>query len=150
MDLVVNYLTARAYSSGKITVFGGQQYRPLLHVRDVAASIANNVDTDRTGIFNLHAANITIIDLADRMQAHFPGLVIEKTDMKFEDNRNYRVSSEKAMRTVGFRPQYTIDQGIEEIHDLVKSKRIKDISHPRYSNREFLMGLPDYPAARLA
>ncbi len=147
MDLVVNYITARAYSLGKITVFGGEQYRPLLHVKDVAAAIVKNLETEHIGLFNLHSVNTTIIDLAERLKPHFPELIIEKTDMKFQDNRNYRVSSEKAQKTFGFRPAYTVDQGIEEIHNLMSTKRIKDISDPRYSNQEFLKGLPHFPSA---
>ena len=147
MDLVVNSLTARAYNLGKITIFGGEQYRPLLHVRDVATAMIGNLETDYTGIFNLHAVNTTIIDLGERLKTHFPELVIEKTDVKFQDSRNYRVSSEKASRTFGFRPSYTVDQGIEEVHQLMKTHRVKDASHPRYSNQEFLKSLRDFPEA---
>ena len=134
----MNYFTARAFSVGKITIFGGDQYRPLLHVKDVATAMVQNLETDHTGIFNLHAVNTTIIDLASNLQKHFPELIIEKTDVKFQDERNYRVSSDKAKRTFGFHPNFTVDQGIAEIHDLIKTRRIKDISHPRYSNQEFL------------
>jgi len=147
MDLVVNYLTARAYSVGKITIFGGAQYRPLLHVKDVAKAMVQNLETDYIGIFNLHTVNTTIIDLAATLSAHFPDLVIEKTEQKFQDERNYRVSSEKSKRTLGFNPSYTVDQGIEEIHDLIKTNRVKDVSHPRYSNQEFLKGLADFSRA---
>jgi nucleoside-diphosphate-sugar epimerase len=149
MDLVVNYLTARAYSSGKITVFGGEQHRPLLHVQDVATAIVKNLDTHHTGIFNLHSANTTITGLASHLKAHFPELNIEKTDVKFQDNRNYRVSSEKAKSVFDFHPIHTLDQGIEEIHNLMKTNRIKDVFHPRYSNHEFLKGLADFPKGRL-
>jgi nucleoside-diphosphate-sugar epimerase len=149
MDLVVNYLTARAYSSGKITIFGGDQYRPLLHVQDVATAIVKNLDTRHTGIFNLHSVNTTIIGLASHLKAHFPELIIDKTDVKFQDNRDYRVSSEKAKSAFDFNPIYTVDRGIEEIHDLMRTNRIKDVSHPRYSNQEFLKGLQDFPKARM-
>ena len=62
MDLVVNVLTARAHKHGQISVFGGEQYRPLLHVSDVAEAITQNIDTDHTGVFNLHNVNMRITD----------------------------------------------------------------------------------------
>src|SRR5262245_25484241 len=62
-DLVVNTLTARAYSDRKLKVFGGRQYRPLLHVRDAAQAIADNLLTKHVGIFNLHQVNSKIVDL---------------------------------------------------------------------------------------
>jgi nucleoside-diphosphate-sugar epimerase len=138
LDLVVNTLTVRAYTAGKISVFGGDQFRPLLHVKDVAETIADNLATSATGIFNLHKQNVRIMDLAYQIRMHFPDLVIEKTDMKFQDSRNYRVSSEKAQNILGFKPHYLIDDGIEELKELLESKRLKDIDNPRYTNQKYL------------
>ncbi|MHC4388405.1 MAG: NAD-dependent epimerase/dehydratase family protein [Planctomycetota bacterium] len=64
LDLVVNILTVRAAIEGKLTIFGGDQFRPLLHVKDVAKAIVDYVDTEHTGIYNLHRQNVRIIDLA--------------------------------------------------------------------------------------
>jgi nucleoside-diphosphate-sugar epimerase len=138
LDLVVNTLTVRAYTQGKISVFGGDQFRPLLHVKDVAETIAVNLNTSITGIFNLHKQNVRIMDLAYQIRMHFPDLVIEKTDMKFQDSRNYRVSSEKAQNILGFKPHYLIDDGIEELKALLETKRLKDIDNPRYTNQKYL------------
>ena len=138
MDLVVNYLTARAFFEGHITIFGGDQYRPLLHVKDVGHAIAANIDTTLSGAFNLHAVNIRIRDLAEQMKRPFPELQVDFTDMAFQDNRNYRVSSEKARGAFGFAPRYSADDGVAEVKELLEEGRIKDPGSPRYSNSEFI------------
>ncbi len=149
MDLVVNALTAKAFFHRRITVFGGTQYRPLLHVKDVADAIVANLDTPYTGIFNLHAVNTRIVDLAEQIQRHFPALEIRRTDSRFEDSRNYRVSSNKATETFGFRPRYTIDDGVQEVKALLSEGRIKNINSPRYSNTNFIKTLVNMPSTPL-
>lgn len=138
MDLAVNVLTAKAYLYRRINVFGGEQYRPLLHVRDVAAAIVANLETAHTGIFNLHAVNMRIADLADRIKAHLSDTGIQYTQIKFQDSRNYRVSSEKARTVFGFSPKYSVDDGIVELKAMLKAGRIKNISQPRHWNHRFL------------
>ena len=142
MDLVVNYLTVKAHTDGRIKVFGGEQFRPLLHVRDVARAIEMALETTHTGIYNLHRQNVRIIDLSYQVRNHFPDLVIEQTDRPFQDTRNYRVSSQKARDAFGFDSTYSIDDGIDEIKYLVENNRIKDLDHSRYSNQRFLQEQP--------
>ncbi len=138
MDLVVNVLTVKAALHKKISVFGGEQFRPLLHVKDVARAVLMNLDTSHTGIYNLHRQNVRIVDLAYQVRNHFPDCVIETTELPFQDTRNYRVSSSKAFETFGFQAIHTIDEGIEEVKALIESGRIKDVNHDRYSNQKFL------------
>jgi nucleoside-diphosphate-sugar epimerase len=138
LDLVVNILTVRAYLEGKISVFGGDQFRPLLHVKDVARAVLMNLETDHKGIYNLARQNVRISDLAYQVRMHFPDLLIETTDMPFQDTRNYRVSAKKAFDTFGFKSVHSIDEGIEELKYLVETKRIKDLKSPRYSNQAYL------------
>lgn len=149
MDLVVNTLTARAFFHRRISVFGGDQYRPLLHVRDVAEAIAANLCTPHTGIFNLHAVNTRIIDLAEHIRKHFPDMEIRRTDVKFQDNRNYRVLSDKAMHAFSFSPRYTIDDGVEEVKTLLAERRIRNINSLRYSNANFIKTLVTVPSTPL-
>ncbi|MFC2034988.1 NAD-dependent epimerase/dehydratase family protein [Chloroflexota bacterium] len=138
LDLVVNTLTVRAHQFGKITVYGGNQFRPLLHVRDVAQAIVDNLSTDHTGVFNLHQENIRIVDLAHQMSNHFPDLLIEQTERQFEDARNYRVSSDKAKTALEFNPRFSIDEGIGELKVFFESGRLRDMDNPRYTNQKFL------------
>ncbi len=138
LDLVVNILTVRAYLEGQISVFGGDQFRPLLHVKDVARAVLMNLETDHKGIFNLARQNVRIMDLAYQVRMHFPDLIIDHTDMPFQDTRNYRVSAKKAEETFSFRSIHSVDEGIEELKYLVETKRIKDLKSPRYSNQAYL------------
>jgi nucleoside-diphosphate-sugar epimerase len=141
MDLVVNMLTARAFFERRISIFGGNQYRPLLHVGDVAEAIVANIDSKARGAFNLHAVNTRMRDLAEQLRRPFPDLKIDFVEMAFQDNRNYRVSSEKAREAFGFAPQCSVDDGIDEVKTLLEQGRIKDIGSPRYSNSDFIRSL---------
>jgi nucleoside-diphosphate-sugar epimerase len=138
MDLVVNTLTVKACLYRRISVFGGEQYRPLHHVKDVAPPVLANMASGHAGIHNLHAVNVRIADLADTLRRHVPDLQIRRTATKFQDSRNYMVSSEKAESAFDFRPTHTVEDGIREIKALVEDGRIRDISSPRYSNTDFL------------
>jgi nucleoside-diphosphate-sugar epimerase len=138
LDLVVNILTTKALQDKKMSVFGGDQWRPLLHVKDVANAIDKTVQTDVNGIFNLHNKNYKIIELAEKIKEKIPDVVIETTPLPFQDTRNYQVSSEKLKVATGFEALIEIDQGINEVYDLISSNRIKDINDPRYSNQLFL------------
>ena len=138
LDLVVNILTVRAHTEGEIKVFGGDQFRPLLHVKDVARAVLMNLDSEHKGIFNLQRQNVRIMDLAYQVRNHFPDMKIEHTDMPFQDTRNYRVSSNKAFETFGYKSIHSIDEGIEQLKFLVETRRIKDLSSPRYSNQAYL------------
>lgn len=138
LDLVVNILTVRAYVEGQISVFGGDQYRPLLHVKDVARAVLMNLETEHKGVYNLARQNVRIMDLAYQVRMHFPNMVIEHTDMPFQDTRNYRVSAKRAEEVFGYKSIHSVDEGIEELKFLVETKRIKDLKSSRYSNHAFL------------
>ena len=138
LDLVVNILVTKALSEGKLTVFGGDQWRPLLHVNDVANAINHTLENEVTGVFNLHYKNFKIIDIANKIIEKVPTATIETTPMKFQDARNYQVSSEKLFNETGFRAQVDLSTGIDEVYQLISSKRIKDVNHIRYSNQNFL------------
>ena len=141
MDLVLNLLTVKATLHGRISVFGGDQYRPLLHVRDVAEAIVPTLFSDHRGIFNLESENVTIRGLAERIAAFYPEVEIDYTDVPFQDLRNYRVSSERARTAFAFDPQLTVEDGIRQIADVVREGRVRDTSAPRYSNLDFLRPL---------
>jgi nucleoside-diphosphate-sugar epimerase len=140
-DLVVNTLVMRAVFHNKIVVFGGDQYRPLLHVRDVAKAISMVLDKGNIGIYNLHAENMTIINLARQIKDRFPELVIETSEIAFQDNRNYQVSSAKAKSELGFNPSLKLDDAINELKNLLEEGRIKDSFIKRFSNYLYLKPL---------
>lgn len=149
MDLVVNVLTAKAVQYGKTSLFGGNQYRPLLHVRDAASAIARNIETPHTGVFNLHAVNMRIVELADLLMLHFPQLQVYRTPAMFQDERNYRVSSGKAVSTFRFDPKYSVEDGVAELKAVFQQGRIKTLTIPRQSNYRFLQEVYDLRASPL-
>ncbi len=138
LDLVLNTLTTRAIVDGQFKVFGGEQWRPLLHVRDAAQAVADNLETSHTGIYNLHQENVKIFDLANQVKKHIPSVKMEVVDIKFQDARNYKVNSDKARKTLGFKPKFTAEDGIKEVKKIIEEQRIKDVNNPRYSNQSFL------------
>jgi len=138
LDLVVNILTTKAYIDKKMSVFGGEQWRPLLHVKDVANAIAHTLDTQTNGVFNLHYKNFKIIEIANEIKNKISDVEIETTPLPFQDARNYQVSSDKLKDATGFQATVNLIQGINEMYELISSNRIKDINDPRYSNQNFL------------
>jgi len=138
MDLVVNTLTAKAFIENKINVFGGEQYRPLLHVRDAAKAIHESISSKEVGIFNLSLDNFKIIDIANAIKDHFPSLEILIEDIPFQDTRNYRVDNSKSLNLLNFKADISLLDGIIEIKRLLIETRIKDINNPRYTNQKYL------------
>ena len=138
VDLVLNILTIRAVIEGSMSVFGGDQFRPLLHVRDVATAGVPNLTSEKTGIYNLHTENVTVLELAQRISAVIPQSKIEQTSISFQDARNYRVSSNKAISELNFLPKWSIEDGIREVEAAITQKRIRDIANPRFNNSESL------------
>ena len=138
MDLVVNTLTAKAFIENKINVFGGEQYRPLLHVKDAAKAIYGAITSKEVGVFNLSLDNFKIIEIANSIKAHFPGLEILIEDIPFQDTRNYRVNNSKSLNLLNFKADISLLDGIIEIKRLLLETRIKDINNPRYTNQKYL------------
>lgn len=140
LDLVLNTLTVRAHQRGRIEVAGGDQFRPLLHVRDVAKAILAAIDhSEVRGVFNLHRQNVRILDLAHQVRCHFPDVALEvRPQVEGSDRRDYRVSSRRAEVALGFRPTGTIDQAIDELRALLDADRLTDPDCPRYSNQRHL------------
>jgi nucleoside-diphosphate-sugar epimerase len=137
LDLVTNVLTQKATLGAPLTVFGGDQWRPLLHVRDVAEATLFGLENGINGLFNLHSENFRIRDIADQICQVIPGTKVVIQDMKFEDQRNYHVTSER-YRNLGWKPKFELCQGIREMHALIKDHRIKNTTDPIYYNAHYI------------
>ena len=142
-DLVVNLLAAKAVCEKSITTFGGDQWRPFVHVQDVADAIVKclegRVHAVRGETFNVGSddQNYTICQLADLIRDLIPGSeVIHKP--QDTDLRNYRVSFAKIRRHLGYVPRHTVAEGVLEIKAAVESGRIRNYLDARYSNFETL------------
>lgn len=139
LDLVVNILAKRAACGEKLTVYGGDQWRPLIHVRDVAYAIEFGIAHDIRGLYNLCSNNCRIWEIAEKIREIHPKCTIEKVDIKYEDLRNYRVKTEKWYK-YGWLPDWTLTDGIEQILDVVSEGRIKNLDDPIYSNEYYIKG----------
>lgn len=137
LDLVVNILTKKAVEKEKLSVFGGQQWRPLLHVKDVSYAFEFGIKNDIKGLFNLSERNLNISEIAQIIQATIPDTEVEFKNMKFEDLRNYRVDNTKFMK-FGWRPKYSLQFGINELKKVFKEQRVKDPNDPVYSNAAYM------------
>ena len=103
-------------------------------MRDVATAMVPQIGTNASGLYNLHAVNTTIIDLAHQIKGIVPSAELEITESTFQDARNYMVSSDRARNELGFKPLYTPEQGIIEVANLIRQRRITDVNLPRFSN----------------
>lgn len=142
-DLVIHRFVRQAIHRQPITVYGGQQIRAIVHVHDVATVLANAVDHSIHGIFNLHADNISIADIARRIQTHFPDAPVTITPPTEPVTASYQLTSERARQQLMFSPQLTLDDGIKEMGELVASGRLQDPFSARYSNEEFVRQHPE-------
>ncbi|MDO8713781.1 MAG: SDR family oxidoreductase [Polynucleobacter sp.] len=123
LDVSVNMLTMQALTNGKITVFGGAQVRPNIHIDDIASVYLHLVEhPEITGIFNAGFENISILDIANRVAKH---VATEIVVTESNDPRSYRVNSDKLLAT-GFKPSKTVENAIEEIIAKYKSGQLKD------------------------
>lgn len=138
LDLVVNLLVVRARLIGELEVFGGDQYRPLLHVRDVATAVVPHLTSDARGIYNLGTENMTIRELAQRVVDRVGKAEIRVVDVPFQDTRNYRVSFERAQNDLGYVSEHSVDEAIDDIAELIDEGRVKDLSMAQFSNLEAL------------
>ena len=144
-DLVVNLLTAKAKIDGRITVNGGNQWRPFVHVDDAALAIARVLEGPRelvgSQIFNVGCdqQNYTIREVGEIVHQHVPGaqLLIDEKDT---DRRNYRVSFAKIRNELSFEPQWTLELGIQQVLEAIARGDIVDYSEAKYSNVKFLSG----------
>ncbi|OVE80237.1 hypothetical protein BVY02_00900 [bacterium J17] len=138
-DLFVNLLSAKAAVGEEIHVFGGSQWRPFVHVRDVSKAIIGVLEApvEKVGCqtFNVgsDAMNSKLIDVAEKIAELIPGTVM-KVDPDKEDNRNYRVSFERFNEAVGVQLDVSVEEGIMEIREAFAQGLISDYCDPRYSN----------------
>jgi len=142
-DLVVNLLCAKAVRDRAITVYGADQWRPFVHVEDVALAITMTlrapIDLVAGEVFNVgsDAQNYTLGDVAELINRQAPDAEIMSDDT-FLDKRNYRVSFEKIRARLGFEPAWTLERGIAQVLAIVRSNEVGHYSLPTYSNVLYL------------
>ena len=125
LDLTMNILTKHSAIDNQIKVFGGKQWRPFLHVKDMANVYIHFIRKDlKPGAYNASDGNLRVIDKAKIIQKFSKNCKIKIT--KSNDIRSYRLSSEKLLRT-GFKFQNQLIPSLIEMFQMFKNGEIKDL-----------------------
>jgi len=140
-DLVANILTYKAMQGNNLTVFGGEQWRPMLNVLDAGRIFAEACMTKDTGTFILSFKNYTIFEVAEQIIDTCSLVVnvgMEVTESKFEDLRNYKVSKNKLTKETLFLPMIGLDEGIADMRDIMMQGRIADVWNTAFHNARYV------------
>jgi nucleoside-diphosphate-sugar epimerase len=137
LDLSVNILTNHAYHRRKITVFGGDQKRPNIHIDDIARLYVESLQYPDAAIdgkiYNAGYDNMTINAIAETVRRIVgPDVTIERT--KTDDMRSYHISSEKIRRELGFSPRKTVEDAVRDLVGAFKEGLVPDPGEARYYN----------------
>jgi nucleoside-diphosphate-sugar epimerase len=124
LDVSVNMLTMQALVNGRITVFGGDQTRPNIHIQDITDVFIHflNLGDKAPGIYNAGFENISILDIAKKVTAHVPAEIIVSES---NDPRSYRLNSDKLLST-GFVQSHTVNDAIIEIISAFRAGSLRD------------------------
>jgi nucleoside-diphosphate-sugar epimerase len=136
-DLSVNILTNHAINLRKITVFGGKQFRPNLHIKDMVRAYIHILDQEKNSkshVFNVGGENLSLNQIASKVREQIkPDLRIEHKDTN--DLRSYRVDSSRIFSELGFKPVYTVDQAIDDLRIAFSKNRFKNsLENPNFFN----------------
>jgi nucleoside-diphosphate-sugar epimerase len=144
MDLSVNILTNNAYNKGVITVFGGKQMRPNIHIEDVTDLYVQLLTTPKELIaketFNAGFENRTISELAEMVKRVIEKECPEKGQIRVEttpsnDNRSYHVSSAKIAKKLGYKPRRNVEDAVRDLVRAFKAGKLPDsLNDPYYFN----------------
>ncbi|RXJ66623.1 NAD-dependent epimerase/dehydratase [Halarcobacter ebronensis] len=123
LDVSVNMLTMQALANKKITVFGGEQTRPNIHIKDMVNVYLHFLkNSELTGIYNAGFENISILDIAKKASKITDAEIIISES---NDPRSYRLNSDKLLST-GFTPKYGVETAMDEILEKFNNKVLKD------------------------
>lgn len=135
LDLSVNILTNHALTNNKITVFGGVQLRPNLHVQDYCDAVQLLLEAPKEKIqretFNVGYQNMSIADIALLVRKVVTEEFPERGEVDIvtspsDDIRSYHINSDKIFRSLGFKPQYTIEDAVRSLCQAYRDGKLKD------------------------
>ncbi len=129
LDVSVNMLTMQALSNGEITVLGGKQTRPNIHIDDITDLYLFLLGhPEVAGIYNAGFENLSIMEIAEMIEDKIHAKIIVKES---NDPRSYRINSDKLLAT-GFAPKKTVENAIDEIIQAYMDKKLTN--EQRYYN----------------
>lgn len=141
-DLVVNTFVKDALAKSQLTVHaGGEMWRPLVEVRDVARAylqcLAVEEDRVRGQIYNVVLGNFRISELALHVEQALEQIGVRVTihsDNDYTGVRSYRVSGEKIHQQLGFEPTITVEESVKDMVQRIRTASFTDFHNPRYYN----------------
>jgi nucleoside-diphosphate-sugar epimerase len=152
-DLVVNTFVKSAFTEKKLRVFsGGEMWRPLVDVRDVARAHIGCVEAEEEKvhgqIFNLVYKNYRILELAHWVrEAMRPGVDVQiEVDYSPAKVRSYRVRGDKINKVLGFQPAIAVKESVIHMTEEIRKGRFTDFMNPRYYNIEWMTMLNNMEA----
>lgn len=123
LDVSVNMLTMQALKNGRITVMGGSQTRPNIHIDDITDVYLFMLQhPEHTGIYNAGFENLSIMNIARSVTKHAPAEIVVSPS---NDPRSYRINSDKLLAT-GYRPRKLVDDAIRELIAKYETGELKD------------------------
>ena len=138
LDLVVNVLTLKAVYDKKINIFGGEQWRPLICVKDISGYIEEALNKDIRGTYILSEGNYSMKMLGELIKGMFPDVEVDFTSISFEDARNYMVNNVKAENVFEYKPIYDIQDEIKKLRDIFEEHRIRNVKDSAFHNGNYI------------
>lgn len=138
MDLVVNVLTMKAVKDGIITINGGEQWRPIIAVKDIAGYVVEACKEKHKGIFVLSKENVIIRELGERIAKLIPNTKVNYTEISFQDARNYKVDNTKSLETFSYKPKINVEDEVIDMISLFQGNRVRNPEDSVYHNGAFL------------
>jgi len=139
-DLVINSFTAQATFGDKISLYAGYQWRPFIHVSDTAdayiLALEASPEIINKQIFNLSDSeqNFKIYKIAEKVKKVILGSRVSRNE-KVHEPRNYRVDGSKIKRFLKFKTNYSVEDGILEMHHAIfKNKKFKDYQNLKFTS----------------
>jgi nucleoside-diphosphate-sugar epimerase len=129
LDLVVNILTNLAYNKGEISVYGGEQLRPNINIKDMSNAYLFLINQPKQlisgEVFNIGFENYSVNTLCNLVIRNIKHKVLIK-HLKSEDNRSYHISSKRIQKKLGFKNHFNIEDAIKELVNIFKKKILID------------------------
>ena len=138
LDLVVNILTNLAFNKRNITIFGGDQLRPNIHIKDMIRAyelvIEAPIEKVSGEIFNVGYENMKVKEIANLVK-NVVGLDVTLEYKKTDDNRSYHISSKKIENNLGFKAKFTVKDAVQDIKNALEKGLLPDsLSKENYFN----------------
>lgn len=145
LDVIINIFCNLAVNKGQITIFGGDQKRPNIHVDDMVeaylAVLRAPAGKVAGRIWNVGTENYTVAQLGEMVRS-VVGPEVQLTVTPSDDNRSYHISSARIKEELGFEPKHTLREAMEGLVEQMKAGSLPNsLDDPRYFNIKMMQGI---------